>query len=465
MSEIKQEFHLRVAEDRMTVLLDCKVPERNLDTFLTRMEVELMSLDIANPPKRAELEQTLQHAGEIGELLKNEVLIEGKAPKPPVNGKIEWAQSFFETGFAVDEETGAIDYRKRMDNLSVKEGQLLATVTHPREGKPGSDVHAKPVPPPKARAARITVGGNVRVEKGDRSDSYYAEIDGRMRWALNVMAVDDVYEIAEDVGLETGHIEHSGVVLVKGDVRPGSVIKAGGDLEVMGTIESAEIVTGGNLTAHCGITDPSPGERMIKVGGSVYAKFILEANIEAGEDIVVEKEIIQANIKARGSLLMESGRLIGGAAVILGAISVGQAGSDGHVPTELAVGEDYTLKEEISRRQAKMTSINKSLEKIHKSVDPLMARVKLLSPQQREAATELLSRSTEMEMDFDELWTEKEDIEEDSQNRCKSEILIARKIYPDTTLRVKQWSHLVRDEVEGPLRAKLMGKQVLLSAD
>ncbi len=234
----------------MSVLLDCKVPERNLDTFLTRIEVELMSLDIANPPNRAELEQTLQHAGERGEFLKSEALIEGKALKPPVNGKIEWAHNFFETGFAVDKKTGAIDYRKRTENLSVKQGQLLARVSHPKEGKPGSDVHAKPVPPPKARAARITVGDNVRVEKADKLDSYYAETDGRVRWALNVMAVDDIYVIAEDVGLETGHIKHTGGVLVRGDVRPGSIIEAVGDIEGMGTSEAAEIVAGGTLAVH-----------------------------------------------------------------------------------------------------------------------------------------------------------------------------------------------------------------------
>ncbi len=463
MSEIKQEFHLRVADDRMSVLLDCKVPERNLDTFLTRLEVELMSLDIANPPKRAELQQTLQHAGENGARLKSEILMEGRAPKPPVHGKIEWSQDYFKTGFAVDKETGAIDYRKRMENLTVKEGQLLARTTHPRDGQPGADVHAKPVPPKKARAARITVGENVRVEKGDEFDSYYAEIGGRVRWALNVLAVDDVYEVGEDVGLETGHIQHPGVVLVRGDVRPGSRIEAGGDIEVFGTVESAEIVAGGNLTVHGGITDP--GENKIKVGGSVYAKFILEADIEAGDDVVVEKEIIQATIKARGSLVMESGRLIGGTAIILGGISVGQAGSDGYVPTELLAAEDYTFDKEINERQTKMASLNKNLEKIHKAVDPLMARIKLLSPQQREAATELLARSTEMEMLLDELIAEKEDIEEDSQKRCKPRILIARKIYPETTLRIKQWGLLVREEADGPLRAGLMGGRVALLAD
>jgi uncharacterized protein (DUF342 family) len=447
----------------MSVLLDCKLPERNLDTFLTRLEVELMSLDIADPPKRAELEQTLRHAGVEGARLKHEILVEGKAPKPPVNGKIEWAQDFFKTGFAVDKETGIIDYRKRMENLAVKEGQLLAKTNHPREGQPGSDVHGKPVSPEKARAARMTVGENVRVEKGDNFDSYYAECEGRVRWALNMLAVDDVYEIAGDVGLETGHIKHSGVVLVRGDVRPGSRVEAGGDIEVMGTVESAEIVAGGNLTVHGGVT--GSGERKIKVGGSVYAKFILEADIEAGEDVVVEKEIIQSNIKARGALLMESGRVVGGTAVILGGISVGQAGSDGNVPTELVSAEDYSFDEEINGRQEEVGVLNKNLEKIHKAVDPLMARIKLLSPQQREAATELLANSTDMEMRLDELATEKVDIEEDSQLRSKPRILIARKIYPETILRIKQCGLIVRDEADGPLRAGMVEGRVALLAD
>lgn len=463
MSEIKSDYHLRVANDRMSVLLDCKVPERSLDTFLQRLEVELMSLDIIYPPKQAELEQILLHAAENGFRLKNEVLAEGKAPKPPEHGKIEWAQDFFNTGYAVDEESGAIDYRQRMENLTVKEGQLLARTTHPKEGSPGTDVHGNPVLPQKARAARMTVGENVRVEKGEKADSCYATIGGRLRWALNTIAVDDVYEINEDVGLETGDINHIGVVLIRGDVRPGSRIEAGGDIEVFGTVEAADIVAGGNLTVHGGITGSY--NRKIKVGGSVYARFILDADIEAGDDIIVEKEIIQTTIKARGSLIMASGRLIGGRAIILGGITVGQAGSDGFVPTELVAAVDCTFAEEIKKTKTKIEALNKNLEKIHRVVDPLMAREKLLSPQQREAATELLARSAEMEMIYDDLKTEKEYIEEDSETRCEPRIFIKNKVYSDVTLRIKRYSLLVREEADGPLRAGLMGGRVAIVAD
>ena len=460
MSDKKSDFYLRVTDDKMSVLLDCQVPQDDLDTLLTRLEVELISLDITDSPQRAELEQTLRAAIENGSRLKNELLMAGKDPKPPVVGKIEWAHDFFESGFAVDEETGAIDYRQRREKLSVEEGQLLARVTHPIEGQPGTDVYGKPVPSRKAKPAKLNKGMKVRVEKGEEFDSYYSEINGRVRWASNTLAVDDVYHIENNVGLETGHIKHDGAVMIEGDVLVGSHIEASGDIEVQGTVESADIIVGGNLTVHGGIT--GQGERQIKVGGSLFAKFILEAVIEAGEDIVVEKEIVQATLKARGSLNMPAGRLVGGIAVILGGINVRQAGSDGHVPTVLVAAEDYSIETEMSVRQAKIVSLNKNLEKIHKAVDPLMAREKLLSPQQREAATELLARSAEMEMLIDDLRTEKEDIGEDSLERAQSKICIGARVHPETTLRIKQYHLLVREEVNGPLRAGLMGKRVAL---
>jgi len=460
MSDMKSDLSLRVTDDRMKVLLDCRVPEDDLDSLVTRLEVELMSLDIADPPKRAELEQTLRHAAENGSRLKNEVLVEGTAPTPPQDGTIEWAQDFFRTGFAVDGRTGAIDYRERMDHLAVEEGQLLARTIHPEKGQNGIDVHGTPVPVRKPRPVRLKIGPNVRKEAGEDADSYYSEAKGRIRWASNTLAVDDIYRIEGNVGLETGNIKHTGTVVVDGDVLVGSRIEAEGDVEVMGTVESADIVAGGNFTVHGGIT--GLGEGRIKVGGSICAKFILEADMEAGEDIVVEKEVIQSILKARGALSMPAGRVIGGSVTVLGGIEIGQAGSEGHVPTVLVAAEDYSYEQEQAKRQVKIVSLNKSLEKIHKTIDPLMAREKLLSAQQREAATELLARASEMEMTIEEFRTEKEEIEEDSHKRAKPRIQIRRKVYPETTLRIKKWSLLLREEVSGPLRAGLMGKRVAL---
>lgn len=460
MNEGAQDFNLRVSGDCMAVLLDCALPAGDMEPLLNRIEMGLASLSVANTPGREQLKEWLRQASDKGPLLLNAVLMEGLKPIPSENGYVEWAQDFFNSSFAVDEKTGAIDYRERVGKAMVEEGQLLARATRPIEGRNGHDVFGKSIPVESPKQARIVAGQNVRVEKNDDGFFFHSRIKGRIRWAENTLSVDEVYRIPGSVGIETGHVNHPGAVLVEGDVLAGSRLEAEGDVEVMGTVEAADIQAGGNLTVRRGITGVGSGG--IKVGGSVHAKFILEAEIEANEDIVIESEIVQSKVKTRGSLTIFSGRLVGGMAMALGGIVVGQAGSDGLVPTLLVAAEDYSLEEKLAKAKTGIPKFTKDLERIHKTVDPLMAREKALSPKQREAATELLARAAEMEVEIKKLRSEIDDLDVESRSRAKPHILIRRRIYPETTLRIKNRSLNITEPVDGPVRAGISGAGVIL---
>jgi uncharacterized protein (DUF342 family) len=325
------EFNLRVTDDGMAVLLDCTIPDEGLDSLLTWIEAELTSLNVANPPTREQLEQGIRHAAEKGSSLVNEVILEGERPIPPQDGAIEWTQDFFSSGFAVDEKTGAVDYRRRVEHLTVEAGQLLACVTPPKDGEDGCDVFGRPIPAGNPKPAQLYPGSNVRVDEKEDGVYFYAVSNGRLRWVSNLLAVDEVFHIPESVGLATGDVAHPGSVLIGGDVLAGSRIEAGGDVEVNGTVESADIQAGGNLYVHGGIT--GLGNQSIKVKGNVNAKYILEASIDANENILVEREVVQSTLRTRGSLTMPRGRLVGGAVTALGGIVLREAGSDGLVPT------------------------------------------------------------------------------------------------------------------------------------
>jgi hypothetical protein len=304
----------------------------------------------------------------------------------------------------------------------------------------------------------------VRAERKEDGIFYYSKTKGRARWASNTLSVDEIYRIPGSVGMETGNINHPGAIVVEGDVLAGSRVEAAGDIEVMGTVEASDISAGGNLTVRRGIT--GTGNDPIKVHGSVHAKFILEAQVEADEDIVVESEIIQSSVKTRGALTMPAGRLVGGSAMALGGIAIGQAGSGGLVPTLLIAAEDYCLNEKVSRIKIEMPKLTRNLEKIHKTVDPLMAREKALSPNQREAATELLARASEMETEIGKLRGEMEQANEESRTRAKPRIFITRKVFPETTLRIMNRSLSIAEAVNGPVQAGLKGARVvLLSTD
>lgn len=448
-----RESHVRVTKDRLAVLLDCTVDLDDLDPLLTQIENRLASLELADSLSRDELEQRLRQAAENDPNVVQLVLIEGETPLPPKDGVIEWTGDFFRSGFVVDDETGSVDYRRRLEQRSVDGGQLLARVIPPQEGTNGRDVFGKSIPVGKPKQPHVRAGANVRWDA--ETNSFYADSTGRVRWISNVVSVDSVYSISGSVGLETGDISHPGAVVVGQDIEAGAKVQADGDIDVGGIVESAEIETGGNLTVQGGITG-SHGKK-IKASGRVHAKYVVETSIEAGGDVGAEREIRHSDVKTLGAVIMPAGRIVGGEVTALGGFDVGEAGSKAMVPTVLIAAVDYRLEAEVGRREKEIQALDKNIKRIRATVGPLMARQKALSNKQREAATELLMRVSQMEGRIGELKQEIEALKAASKALAKPEILIRQKLYPETVLCIGAERLHVRKEFPGPVRA-VIGK-------
>ena len=443
----------------MSVLLSCDASADDVGALLDRIESEFTVLGIADPPAREELRERVRSALGDGAALTDAAIVEGRPPVPEKQGSIEWAEDFFDTGFAVDERTGAVDYWQSVAKLVVREGQLLATVTPPQQGEDGVDVLGRPVPVAKAEPASMAAGENVRREESDGVARFYAAANGRLRWASGVLAVDSVLEIAGSVGIETGHITHPGAVCIKGDVRAGSRIQADGDVEVKGAVEAADMKCGGSLTVGGGITG-SEG-RVVVVNGSVRAKFINEAHVEVGEDVIVQSEIMHSIVKCRGRLSCPSGRLVGGETVALGGVEIGQVSAEGGMArTPVIAGEDFSLVRERANQEKQIAGSRQRLRKIHSTVDPMMAMEKGLTHKQREAATELLAMAMEMDMSIEEAQKQMEELEEDSIARAKYEIVVNRKAEVEAVLCMKGAELHVKEPVRGPVRAVWVDQKI-----
>lgn len=355
MVETLRKYRLQVTEDKMAVLLDGELPVELLDLTAQAIHDELVDMGIHEPPSAEVLERRLKIATKESPELQGWVILKGKPSVPPVDGKIEWAGDFFNPGFVVDEDTGAIDFRQRAAQVSVEEGQLLARIYKSHEGEEGRDVFGNAITVRKAKQLRLRLGSNVR--RDDEEGAIYSEKNGRIRWNNNLVYVDEVLTVTGSVGLETGHISHPGALVVQEDVLEGAEVRTNGDIEVRGVVEAALIRTKGNLTVRGGITRArNPG---IEVAGHVHAKFILDSNIRAGGDIVVEKEIVNSTAEAGGKITMPRGRVVGGEVKSFGNITVGQAGSEGSVPTTLLAGNA----EKILARQIEIDALREELAK------------------------------------------------------------------------------------------------------
>ena len=361
------EIYLRVTNDRMAVLLDCDVTIDNLEPLVDVTLDELSHLNLQSPPDRAQLKEQLRGELEKDPHLVDIVLIQGTPLIQPIDGRIEWAGDFFNTSFVVDEETGKIDYRRRTGESSIKEGDLLACIIPSVKGRDGRDVFGKKISMPPGKRPRIHAGENVR--RDEEGNAFYARASGRIRWMNNVVSVDRVYTVRGNVGLETGNISHPGALVVMKDVQEGSKIDVGGDIEVHGIIEAADIKAGGNLTVRGGIIGDN--EHRIEVKGSIHAKFILDADVQAEGDIVVESEIVHSFLKTHGAVTITRGRIVGGEVIALGGIEAGQAGTSASIPTQLIAGEDYSRREEIKEKRKAIYQEEKNLMGLRSALQSL----------------------------------------------------------------------------------------------
>ncbi len=361
------EYRLWQGPDSWALLLDCPDPAEEPARWAARIQADLADLDLPRVPDEETIRQLLAEAAGDGAPLREYPLIKGRAPVPGKSSRLSWARQFFATGWIVDEESGRINFREKVENCSVHRNELLLRVYKAVEGVPGEDIFGGKIPVEKVEKIRVRCGKGVsEVDEGD-TIAFYSDLDGRVRFTDSTLAVDDLFHVTGHVGLATGNIHHPGSVVVDGDILAGSVVEAGGDIVVKGMVEESVVITcGGTLTVAGGILGGAGNK--IRTGGDLEARYIRDADVAAEGDILVAKQIFHSRTRCRGSVLVPDGRIAGGTTIALRGIRVGTAGAPGTTATELMAGVDYSLQaqadlyhEKIERLEATLKPIDNAL--------------------------------------------------------------------------------------------------------
>jgi uncharacterized protein (DUF342 family) len=433
---------LSVSPDQMLVRLAWLPQETDLDDLVPLVIAQMDALEIHPDARREVYPLVRPHFGASGPVAVAVAL--GTPPTPTVHGRVEWGGDFFSTGFAVDPETGRLDYRQRAGNPIVSANQLLAVIHPPVPGVAGMDVYGRPVNPETPRVVTLRAGKNTHDAGGGQ---FYAECQGRVRHKGGEIMVDDVLDIPGSVGLETGNINHPGTVSIHGDIEEGAEVVAEGDIEVHGIIEGATVRCGGDLLVHGGIVGAQGCH--VQAGGDVHARFILHAAVQADGHVEVEREISQADIQARGAVLVPHGRIAGGTVTAGRGIAVGQAGTEASVPTLLVAGEDEELAHELSELQHHIQEHQHALEKIHRVTEAAHRAMDHLGPKQREALVALEANEENLAKTTAEEVAQLHAL----QHRRHGGVLIGEMLFADTTLGVGGVRMKMTANAHGPILA------------
>ncbi|GHU63919.1 hypothetical protein FACS189445_6960 [Spirochaetia bacterium] len=157
----------------------------------------------------------------------------------------------------------------------------------------------------------IPLGKNVHL--GDDKVTIISDMNGQVVEVGGKINVEPVYTVDGNVNLKTGNIIFLGTVIVKGSVEDGFSVKAAGNIEVNGTVEKAELDAEGDIIVHQGITG-SKVNGIIRAGKSIWARFIENTALEAGDMVVAQDGIINSRVDAFKRIICQGKRatIVGG---------------------------------------------------------------------------------------------------------------------------------------------------------
>jgi len=287
----------------------------------------------------------------------------GDQPKNGEDGKIvfevlQQRPSFTTAGNRIDFREFPIQRR-----IIVKKGQKIATIYPPTEGVQGKNIYGEAVPAKPGNEAKVLLGKNVALSEDGAH--ILATSDGILKvdTEKGLVEVSEYLEIDGDVDYETGNIEFPGVVLIKGDVKPGFIVRAKGDIEVQGIAEASTIISLEGNVKISGAKGKDKG--LIKAKKDVYVKYAESVTIEA-ENLIFETNLLNCIVRVTQSI-KGNGRnssIIGGECAATTKIEADEIGSDFGVTTHIEVGLNPYLREELKVINTQIEMDRTSLQKL-----------------------------------------------------------------------------------------------------
>ncbi len=268
------------------------------------------------------------------------VVAKGADPVNGENGSFEFHVRTSEISHPTIRMDGSVDYQSMTMIQSVQKGQKIVTY-HPADpGKHGYDVRGREIRC-KMGKEQVPLRGT-GFEMSPDGLTYYAALEGRVEYTGNKLYVRDVYELRGDLDLVRGRIDFRGDVIVHGNVRTGTMIRASRSITVEGSVEAATLIAGGDIVLKKGMQG---GQRArISSGGTVFANFLEFTDVEAKGNIEANV-IMNCRISAGRDIIVSGkrGTVVGGIAYAVSSVETTFIGNPAGIKTSVGVGVSVEL--------------------------------------------------------------------------------------------------------------------------
>jgi uncharacterized protein (DUF342 family) len=252
-------------------------------------------------------EATLKSLGEKPVYDIDFVIARGVPSENGIDARLEYHVETHRQIKPKEKEDGSVDFKDLGTIQDIKKGELLCEKIAAIPGKPGTDVRGVPIPGRDGKDIALPEGKNT-VASEDKLKLFSA-VDGHVTFLGGKISILNTFVVEGNVSVETGNIDFSGNVVVRGDVTQGYSIKAAGDVTVEGVVEAAKITIGGDLVIRGGFLGGENG--LLDVSGNAICRFI-----EGGQAVIKGNlettYIMNAVVKCSGEVNLTGKGLIRG---------------------------------------------------------------------------------------------------------------------------------------------------------
>jgi uncharacterized protein (DUF342 family) len=281
----------------------------------------------------------------------------------------------------------SIDVRKTQRQSFVHKGELIAEVAYRHPENQGSNIYGKVLQPADSQLT-MTAGEGVEEKSPGK---FYATFDGQPHIEGEGISVVKGLVHTGDVNLATGNIIFIGPVQITGSVEAGASVEVSGDLDILGSVGSAEVYSQGNLTIAGGINTGAKG--LVKVHGSISAKFVENSHVVCGANLVVTDVITNSDIDAQGDVSAKN--IVGCELQLAGHLSCESLGKEGAKSTTVHLGGGKKAYARIQIQTTRLTRLSAAYEELLKQIALLEKKTELQKTDKHRESEEKLQLRAE----------------------------------------------------------------------
>lgn len=378
--EAEPSIQISISRDRMEATLQIDMPQGSRPVSMDTIMDKIKSAGIVYGIDLPTIEIAITRPGSTV------VCANGLSPVNGVNASITYSVDLENKGRPAELDDGRVDYKNLNMFTVVQQDELLAEKIPATMGTAGIDVFGNEVPAKPGKDLILPTGKNVYAVEGLK---VYAGQAGQLVAINKKLNVIPIIEVKGDVDLSTGNIEFVGSVLVKGSVQTGFTVKAEGNVEIAGNV-CGGIVEGKNITVRMGIQGMNKG--YIQASENIVAKYIENAIVSAGKDVVVSDVVLHSKVSAGKRVIVEERRGL----IVGGQISAGEEikakiiGTQSATSTDIEVGVNPALREEYQVARKEIRKLEFDLEQAQKALNILRAmNQSTMPPDKREMLLKL----------------------------------------------------------------------------